>query len=78
MKHVLVGLCLMLLGSNAAFSLDLHQAKAGGLVGERNDGYVGYVVCPPSNEVKAYSCLVLPLADDRCHRLLAVARHRPE
>ena len=53
MKHVLVGLCLMLLGSNVAFALSLQEAKVGGLVGERNDGYVGYVVKPPRDDVKA-------------------------
>jgi len=53
MKHVLIGLCLMLIGSNAAFALSLQEAKADGLVGERNDGYVGYVVTPPAADVKA-------------------------
>jgi uncharacterized protein YdbL (DUF1318 family) len=52
MKRILVGLCLMMLGSNVAFALSLHEAKARGLVGERNDGYVGYVVTPPDAEVK--------------------------
>ncbi len=52
MKRILVGLCLMLLGTNAAFALTLQEAKARGLVGERSDGYVGYVVTPPGAEVK--------------------------
>ncbi len=52
MKRILIGLCLMLLGTNAAFALTLQEAKARGLVGERSDGYVGYVVTPPGAEVK--------------------------
>ena len=52
MKRILVGLCLILLGTNAAFALTLQEAKARGLVGERSDGYVGYVVTPPGVEVK--------------------------
>lgn len=52
MKRILLGLCLMILGSNVAFALSLHEAKARGLVGERKDGYVGYVVTPPDAEVK--------------------------
>ena len=53
MKSLVVGICLLLLGTNTAFAISIHEAKDGGLVGERNDGYVGYVVTPPSNEVKA-------------------------
>ncbi len=53
MKRILLGLCLMLLGSNVAFAMSLQDAKSGGLVGERNDGYVGYVVTPPRDDVKA-------------------------
>jgi len=53
MKQLLVGICLLLLGSNTALALSIHEAKDKGLVGERNDGYVGYVVNPPSNNVKA-------------------------
>ena len=30
----------------------MQEAKARGLVGERSDGYVGYVVTPPGAEVK--------------------------
>jgi hypothetical protein len=43
----------MLLGANAAFALSLRDAKASGLVGERSDGYVGYVITPPRADVKA-------------------------
>ncbi len=53
MKSLVFGICLLLLGTNAAYAISIHEAKDGGLVGERNDGYVGYVVTPPSNEVKA-------------------------
>ena len=53
MKRILLTLCLVLLGANTAFALTLHEAKAQGLVGERSDGYVGYVVTPPGAEVKA-------------------------
>jgi len=52
MKHILLGFCLMLLG-NVAFALSLQDAKSSGLVGERNDGYIGYVVTPPRDDVKA-------------------------
>ena len=51
MKRILIGLCLVLLGMQA-FGQDLHEAKAACLVVERNDGYLGYVVPPPSDEVK--------------------------
>lgn len=35
------------------WAIDIKQAKAQGLIGERNDGYVGYVTKTPTNEVKA-------------------------
>lgn len=53
MKHMILGFCLILLGNNVAFAISLQDAKSSGLVGERNDGYVGYVVSPPGDEVKA-------------------------
>lgn len=53
MNRIILLLCLALLGSNSALALTLHEAKAAGLVGERNDGYLGYVTTPPSDEVKA-------------------------
>jgi uncharacterized protein YdbL (DUF1318 family) len=53
MKQMLIGLALLVLGASSAFAISLHEAKSSGLVGERNDGYVGYVVTPPSAEVKA-------------------------
>lgn len=51
MKRIFLVLCLALLG-NQAFAADLHQAKAAGLIGERNDGYLGYVVSPPQDDIK--------------------------
>lgn len=52
MKRLILGLCLILLGI-PAFAQTLHEAKAAGLIGERNDGYLGYVVTPPSDDIKA-------------------------
>ncbi len=52
MNRIILLLCLALLGSNSALALTLHEAKAAGLVGERNDGYLGYVTTPPSDEVE--------------------------
>ena len=52
MKRILLGFFLVLLGAQTAFALTLQEAKSRGLVGERNDGYVGYVVTPPGAEVK--------------------------
>ncbi len=58
MKQLAMGFCLMLMGINIAFGLSLQEAKTTGLVGERNDGYVGYVVTPPQDEVKVLVKLV--------------------
>ena len=52
-KKLFYGLVLVVVGMTPALAMDLKEAKDNGLVGERNDGYVGYVVKPPSNEVKA-------------------------
>jgi len=52
MKKLVTGLCLMLFMSGIAFASSLDTAKRSGLVGERNDGYLGYVVKPASNETK--------------------------
>lgn len=41
------------LAVSSAFAIDLASAKSQGLVGEGNDGYLGYVVTPPSAAVKA-------------------------
>lgn len=53
MKRILLVFCLMFLGTSAAFALSLQEAKEQGLVGERSDGYVGYVVTPPGAGVEA-------------------------
>ena len=37
-------LLVLMFCTNAAFAIDLDQAKADGLVGERADGYLGLVV----------------------------------
>ncbi|UTW44674.1 YdbL family protein [bacterium SCSIO 12696] len=52
-KKLLLGVVLVVAGIAPALAMDLKQAKDSGLVGERNDGYVGYVVKPPRNEVVA-------------------------
>lgn len=52
MRRIILLLCLALVGTNSALALTLHEAKAAGLVGERNDGYLGYVATPPTEEVK--------------------------
>lgn len=52
MKQLLMGLVLFVLAANSAFAISLQDAKSSGLVGERNDGYVGYVVTSPSAELK--------------------------
>jgi uncharacterized protein YdbL (DUF1318 family) len=53
MKHLLTVLCLFLLASTTAFAMSLQEAKQQGLVGERNDGYIGYVVTPADSAVAA-------------------------
>jgi uncharacterized protein len=39
--------------ATSALAVDLATAKSQGLVGEGKDGYLGYVVRPPSSEVKS-------------------------
>ncbi len=53
MKKLIAIIMLTLLASNSAWAIDLKGAKSNGLVGERNDGYLGYVVKPASDEVQA-------------------------
>ena len=53
MKQLIKAVLVALLTINMAYALDLQQAKSAGLVGERVDGYVGYVVTPPSADVTA-------------------------
>ena len=48
-----VAILILTLAAGLAHAIDLHTAKEQGLVGERNDGYLDYVVTPPSDEIKA-------------------------
>lgn len=43
----------LLLGAGPLAALSLSEAKSGGLVGERRDGYLGTVTGNPSAEVRA-------------------------
>ncbi len=52
MKKIFAAIGLVLLLQNA-WAIDLHSAKAQGLVGEANSGYLAAVKKPVSNEVKA-------------------------
>ncbi|MEH6559473.1 MAG: YdbL family protein [Oceanicoccus sp.] len=53
MKLILGFLFATVLCVNSAYALSLQDAKSQGLVGERTDGYVGYVAAPPTDEVKS-------------------------
>lgn len=56
-KRILV--CLTIIGALAAFpvwALDLHQARAAGMIGEKNDGYV--TALKPDDEVNALAAEV--------------------
>lgn len=48
----LVALTLALGLSSAAFAMDLDSAKAQGLIGEQQNGYVGLVTTSPSSDLK--------------------------
>jgi len=52
MKKIFAAIGLVLLLQNA-WAIDLHSAKAQGLVGEANSGYLAAVKKPASNEIKA-------------------------
>lgn len=52
MKKLFIMLTVLMVSSQA-WAIDLASAKQQGLVGERNDGYLGYVIKPASTEVKA-------------------------
>ncbi len=52
MKQLVLAIILILAGISSAYALTLKEAKNAGLVGERNDGYVGYLVDPPSEETQ--------------------------
>lgn len=51
MRKLLISLLLATFATQA-FAIDLATAKAKGLIGERNDGYLGYVVKPAKNDVQ--------------------------
>lgn len=53
MKSIIGFLFATILSISSAYALSLQDAKSQGLIGERIDGYVGYVVTPPTNEVKS-------------------------
>ena len=52
MKKIFAAIGLLLLLQNA-WAIDLHSAKAQGLVGEANTGYLAAVKTPASSEVRA-------------------------
>jgi uncharacterized protein YdbL (DUF1318 family) len=52
MKKIFAAVGLLLLLQNA-WAIDLQSAKAQGLVGEANTGYLAAVASPPSSEVRA-------------------------
>ncbi len=52
MKKIFAAIGLMLILQNA-WAIDIHSAKAQGLVGEANTGYIAAVQSPASAEVRA-------------------------
>jgi uncharacterized protein YdbL (DUF1318 family) len=52
MKKIFAAIGLLLLLQNA-WAIDIHQAKAQGLVGEANTGFIAAVQSPASAEVRA-------------------------
>ncbi len=52
MKKIFAAIGLMLILQNA-WAIDIHSAKAQGLVGEANTGYIAAVQAPASAEVRA-------------------------
>ncbi len=53
MKSIIGFLFATVLCINSAYALSLQDAKSQGLVGERTDGYVGYVATPPADDIKS-------------------------
>lgn len=49
----LISLVFCLLISSTAFAATLQEAKEDGIIGERRDGYVGFVISGASAEVQA-------------------------
>ncbi len=52
-RAFLAASCLTLLLSGAAFALDLQQARTGGVLGERADGYVEVLKASPQAQALA-------------------------
>ncbi len=52
MKRIVLAL-MLLFSLQAAWAIDLHEAKARGLVGEANTGYLAAVRAPANAEVRA-------------------------
>lgn len=63
--------CLSLLIIPAAFAITLQEAKSQGLVGERRDGYVGFVASSVPDEVTA---LVRQVNNERRARYQQIAQ----
>ncbi len=53
MKKFLTVIVLLMATVATAWAIDLKSAKTQGLIGERNDGYIGYVTSSPSAELTA-------------------------
>ena len=53
LKHWFAVAMILLLLSPAAFAVTLQEAKEQGLVGERRDGYVGFVVSEVPDDLRA-------------------------
>lgn len=51
MKQLVSALLISFLTINFAWAISLQEAKSQGLIGERIDGYLGYVVTPPATDV---------------------------
>lgn len=51
-KSLLVALAFLLGLTSAALAMDLDSAKAQGLIGEQQSGYVGLVTASPSSDLK--------------------------
>lgn len=52
-KRIFSAFVLVLLLAQSGWAIELHDAKAQGLVGEGNTGYLAAVKTPASNEVQA-------------------------
>ncbi len=52
MKQLLSIIILVTIGISPALAISLQSAKEQGLVGERSDGYLGYVTSSPNADLK--------------------------